>query len=430
MISLLRRLFTPALLAIFASLHIPSAADQPNIVVVLVDDLGFADFSEEKMPRLTELARQGHTLELYAQQSCMPTRATFLTGNHPAKYQMFQNFDDARFYSEPLSGITDPTIADTLRDAGYATYEIGKWHVGKYNHEQQFARGFDEYFTRVEINGAEYNSMRYDVWLFDSAARSVMAKAPRPFFLYLAHHAPHTPYFPLTYDEMVNELDNQIADLHADLPPNTVFVFMSDNGATEEGGSNEPFRGWKGDYYNGALRVANFVTGIEPTKAPVWVGDFHETFAELAGAELPVTDGGSILQQEMRRGTENDQKYLVPCVRKRRPEGQNVKAKFAAVEDWRKYIRIVRFTNDGDVKSTKEEFYDLRVDVGEDNDVADDPDYEVDLDLMRANFEHWGGDHRLAELKTIDLEEDPDAEWEEPEEWSQYESHFESAVWP
>ena len=410
----------------------PLGTQKPNIVVVLVDDLGIADFCPEKMPRLSAIARRGTTLELYSQQSCMPSRATFLTGNHPAKYQMFQNFPDAHYYAEPLSGITDPTIADTLRSAGYTTYEIGKWHVGKSTEERPSARGFDEYFTRTAINDVSYKSPRYHIPLFDAAARGVLAHAPRPFFLYLSHHAPHTPYKPLDYEEMVGALDDQVADLHADLPPNTAFVFMSDNGATEKGGSNLPFRGWKGDPYNGALRVANFVTGFAPSATgPIWFGDFHETFAELAGARPPVTDGGSFLHDTVRRGTQNDRSYFVPFVKKRRAKGQSVRARLAAVDGWRKYIRITKFTKSGEAKSSREQLYDLRVDQAERKDVSKDPKYQQELQRMRDNFDHWGGDRRMEQLKTIDLEDSGlVAQWQQPENWTTSESQLKSKVWP
>ena len=348
---------------------------QPNIVVVMVDDLGYADFNQKDMPKLWSISRLGVQMRLYSHQNSQPTRAAFLTGNDPSRYQMHQEHDDPRFYAEPVSGITNATVADTLRSVGYSTYHIGKWDVGKYDAEQQFARGFDEYLTRLEINGVSYGSSRDDISTFHDAAMKVFEHASRPFFLYLAHHDPGNANEQLTYEERIATLDDQLADLFAALPPDTVFVFMSDSGAGQDQGSNAPFQGWKGDYFEGAIRVANFVTGIKPSEEPIWVGDFHETFAELSGAATPITDGGSILKPTVHRGLANTQTYLVPYIKKRKAEGRKIRGKFAAIQQWRKYVRIGRYRDDQSLISVTEEFYDLRRDPGEEANQIYNPIY-------------------------------------------------------
>lgn len=199
----------------------PAAAQQadsrPNIVHILADDLGWADVgfhgSDIKTPTLDQLAQGGAKLEqFYVQPMCTPTRAALMTGRYPLRYGLQTLVIPASMsYGLPMD---EWLLPQALKEAGYATAIIGKWHLGHAKREfWPMQRGFDyqygaqlgeiDYFTH-EVGGKTdwyrnnklLNEKGYVTTLLgDDAVRFISKQVPnKPFFMYLAFTAPHTPY--------------------------------------------------------------------------------------------------------------------------------------------------------------------------------------------------------------------------------------------
>ncbi|MCX5478595.1 arylsulfatase [Kaistia geumhonensis] len=348
---LLRRIAIAAL-AIAASATVGLAAERaPNIVYIVADDLGYADVgfhgSEIRTPSIDELAAGGARMEqFYAQPMCTPTRAALMTGRYPLRYglQSFVILPD-QTYGIPTD---EKLLPQVLKSAGYDTAIIGKWHLGHANEALlPNARGFDyqygpligeiDYYTH-EVHGVPdwyrdgkpLDEKGYSTTLIgEEAVRYIDSRSPeKPFFLYLAFNAPHTPlqapeadvetYKDIadpnrrTYAAMVSAMDRQIGDVLAALDrkglrDNTIIVFQSDNGGVRnalfagEGtgpkgelpASNAPFRDGKGSLYEGGTRVvalANWPGHIKAGEVdgPIHVVDMLPTLARQAGAS---TDG-------------------------------------------------------------------------------------------------------------------------------------------
>ena len=299
-------------LIMFAVVQAQAAETRPNIVFIMADDLGNADLGyrggEVKTPNIDALAREGVRLEsFYGQQLCTPARAALMTGRYPMRYGL-QSF--VIFPSHTYGLATDErTLPQALKEAGYATWMVGKWHLGHADRKYwPQNRGFDhfygnvmgevDYFTRErggvvdwQRNGTFLREEGYYTDLIgDEAVRLIEQADPQqPFFLYLASLAPHAPYqatdelkalYPEVQDKnrraymgMISGLDRQIGRIVAALDAkgqrdNTVILFASDNGGalsgmfasgsksaeerdTEEGGIEQ---GAKAPASNGDLR--------------------------------------------------------------------------------------------------------------------------------------------------------------------------------
>lgn len=339
-----------ALTALLGEAYAADAA-KPNIVYILADDLGWGDAgfrgSDIKTPNLDILAKDGATLEqFYTQPMCTPTRAALMTGRYPLRYGLQTGvIPGAGTYG--LS--TDEyLLPQTLKDAGYATALVGKWHLGHANPEfWPRQRGFDYFYGALvgEIDHFKHSSHGVPDWyrdntpieeegfdnvLFGNEAVRVVQDhdTSKPLFLYLAFTAPHTPYqAPQEYldrytdiaDEnrrayaaMVSVMDDAIGKVMAALKEhgmsdNTLIVFHSDNGGVKDslfagdtkvaGGlpaNNGPYRSGKGTLYEGGTRVialANWPGKIKPgpMNEPLHVVDMYPTLASIAGASTSKT---------------------------------------------------------------------------------------------------------------------------------------------
>ena len=346
----MRRLLLPLLA--FA-LQLP-AADRPNLVLIFADDLGWkdtgfggSDFHET--PRLDQLAREGMTFTSgYASAgNCAPSRACLLSGTYTPRHHVYAvgSTDRGPKASQRLvpvpnrNGIPrdNVTLADALKAAGYATGHFGKWHLagkdGALPSEQGFDVSFDSFGEGSEKEGSEQNKAgppedpKGVFTLTRKACEFITAQRDRPFFCYLAHHAIHTPlqgrpetrakfqakapgtqhddplYAACTYDldASVGQLLDHLRELG--LEDNTLVVFTSDNGATQQS-PQEPLRGSKGGYYEGGIREPFLVRWpgvIQPgssSDVPVINVDLYPTFLAAAGASVPegkVLDGESLL---------------------------------------------------------------------------------------------------------------------------------------
>jgi len=342
----------PALLFTTAKLAATQPAPiKPNIVHIIADDLGWRDVgfngcTDIKTPNLDKLAKDGAKFtQFYVQPMCTPSRAAILTGRYPFRYGL----QTAVIPSVASYGLDcdEFLLPQCLKDAGYETAIIGKWHLGhadkKYWPKQ---RGFDyqygaiigelDYFTHSESgvldwfrNNEPVKEEGYTTKLIGAdAVRLIERHNPStPLYLYLAFNAPHTPYQApqdyidrykniedptrRTYAGMVACLDDEIGRVVAALDKkgmrqNTLILFNSDNGGTRSAMfagvmadmskvkipcDNGPYREGKGTLYEGATRVcalANWPGHIKPATVDglIHAVDLYPTLAALAGASI------------------------------------------------------------------------------------------------------------------------------------------------
>ncbi len=309
------------------------AANGPNLVVILADDLGINDLScygrkDQPTPHLDQLARQGARFtNAYAQPVCSPTRAELMTGRAAARLHL-TTFLPGRG-DAPSQLLLHPTIeqqlprgektiAELLHNAGYATACLGKWHLGNTG-SLPTDRGFDLYFPgHAQTNPSTEEGGKGEYELTARAEKYLEENKGRPFFLYVAHNSPHIPLgakaeliarhkdaFNPVYAAMMESLDDCVGRVVAKvdalgLADRTVIVFLSDNGGLHvlEGTQtpathNTPYRAGKGFCYEGGLRVPAIVRwpGKVPAgvvlDTPVTSVDWTPTFLSLAGVTPP-----------------------------------------------------------------------------------------------------------------------------------------------
>jgi arylsulfatase A-like enzyme len=271
------------------------AAMQPNIIAILVDDVGVGDFGftggkDFPTPHIDQLAREGCVFTNgYANPMCSPTRAAMLTGRYTQRF----GIEDNRPLDGELTGmdVNETTLPQKLRESGYHTRLIGKWHLGK-GARHEFAprnRGFDEFFgyfgaagkyvePTLSRNGREKAHSGYltDI-LTDEACAFLRQRHEKPFFLHLAHMAAHYPQEAQAQDlervphlkgkrrtcaAILTNLDDNIGKLMAALKSsgqddNTLVFFISDNGGEPPvlATTNGPHRGGKFSVLEGGIRV-------------------------------------------------------------------------------------------------------------------------------------------------------------------------------
>ena len=343
--------FNLLILTVFNVISIARGDEKPNILFIFADDYGFNDVgyhgSEIKTPVLDQLAKEGVILEkYYVQPICTPTRSTMLTG----RYQIHTGLQHGIIWpAQPNCIPLDETIiAEKLRESGYKTHLVGKWHNGYYRKEcMPTYRGFDSFFGY--LNGAEdyymhnlsmgFSKLPYLLWhgydlrrnesvstkekgeystfMFTKEAQKIILDhdSKSPMFLYLAFQAVHSPlqvpeqYIQpyegvikdknrRTYAGMVSAMDEAIGNVTKTLKEkglwnNTILIFSTDNGGqVHEGGNNWPLRGWKGSLWEGGVRGVGFVNSPLLTKPGrvshemIHVSDWFPTLVKLAGGNL------------------------------------------------------------------------------------------------------------------------------------------------
>jgi len=320
---------------------------RPNIILVFADDLGWRDVgyqSEGKFltPNIDRLAREGMVFSsAYAGgANCEPSRACLMSGQYSPRTGVYAvgSTDRGPKLLQKLVPIPNTdglrgefvTLAEALKAAGYVTGHFGKWHLanrdGALPSQQGFDVTYDSFGEGVLKEGGEGNHKgppkdpKGVYTLTGKAIDFIAANTNRPFFVYLAHHAIHGPlqarpetlnliaerakaagvspmYMGCTYDfdDSVGRLLGKLKELK--LEDNTLLVFTSDNGATQQS-AQEPLRGSKGGYYEGGIRepfIVRWPGVVQPgttTDVPVINQDLYSTF--LAAANAPVPTGVSL----------------------------------------------------------------------------------------------------------------------------------------
>lgn len=338
------RHFLAGAFALAATLASAADAPRPNIVILLADDLGYADvgFAGGKTirtPNLDKLAAAGARLDdYYVQPLCSPTRAAMLTGRYPMRYGL--QVGVLRPWEQRGLPVEERLLPQALKSAGYTTDIVGKWHLG-HNDPKYLptARGFDrqyghyngqiDYYTHERDGGFDWHrndkvarDEGYSTHLIAREAVRLIEgySSATPFFLYVPFNAVHSPWqVPEKYKEpygqleeprrtyagMLAAMDEAVGQIDAALQQrglrkNTLILFSSDNGGPAPGKvtDNGKFRGGKGGVYEGGTRVCAFATWdgrIKPgssVSSPLHAVDWYPTLLKLAG--VPVAPGRTI----------------------------------------------------------------------------------------------------------------------------------------
>lgn len=421
----------------------------PNFVFILIDDLGWADVGCDgskfyETPNIDRLAAGAmrFTDGYAACPVCSPTRASILTGKWPARLHITDWISgEGNRPSQKLTipewqkflPLTETTIAKALKPAGYTSAVIGKWHQGGPDYSP-LHHGFDVNVAGGDIGhpasyfwpfGAENNHHRVPGLaerggkegdyltdqLTDEAEKFIAANKDKPFFLYFAHYAVHTPLMAkpdklakykaktpvdeqknATYAAMIESMDESVGRILRQLETlgladNTVVVFTGDNGGLwPQATCNAPLRAGKGYAYEGGTREPFIVKWPGVTKpgatcaVPVCSIDFFPTLLEIAGVPLPnKVDGVSLVPLLKQSGTLDRvalywhyPHYWGGVPPRVRP--------FGAIRagDW----KLIEFYEDMNV-----ELYNLKDDLGETRDLASSkPELVSEL---RARLHAW-----------------------------------------
>lgn len=302
---------------LFFSLFLNAQNNKPNIIIIMTDDMGYADVGfngckDIPTPNIDKIANEGIRFDegYVSFPVCGPSRAGFLTGRYQDRFGFTTN--PSIDPNNPIAGlpIEEETMAQVLKKANYNNAIIGKWHMGTNAVFHPLERGFDYFYgflsgghnyfpekltlnnlyevkrkwqwysTKIIENRAPVEIKEYLTDALSNAAVNFIdkqVKDDQQFMLYLAYNAPHTPLqatekylsrFPnikdkkrKTYAAMVSAVDDGVGRVLAALKEqaldeDTIIVFLSDNGGARNNGSdNGPLRGLKGDLFEGGVRV-------------------------------------------------------------------------------------------------------------------------------------------------------------------------------
>jgi arylsulfatase A-like enzyme len=412
------------------SAHAMSSAkklEQPNILFILIDDMGWRDlgcYGHEihETPNIDRLAAHGmrFTDGYAASPVCSPTRASIMTGKYPSRTGI-SNWIAGDFYvntplrceeTSPFMKLEELTLAEALKAGGYQTGFVGKWHLGGKSYFPQH-QGFD-----VNVAGnhkgnpgkgcfsphglenltdgpeGEYLTDR----LTTEAVRLMdgFSKKEKPWLLYMSYYTVHCPFiakpekiekytakaraageenFNATYAAMVESLDENVGRLldwldEKGLRENTLIVFTSDNGGFHEATHQRPLRGYKGELYEGGIRVPLMVDWPGVTKPgsvcdkPVVSTDFYPTLLEAAG--LPPRpeqhiDGVSVVPL-LKGDTAFDRGATIFHYPHYLPRHSAIPGSVIRDGDW----KLIYF-----YEGERTELYNLREDIGESENLAD-----------------------------------------------------------
>ncbi|MBN2281156.1 MAG: sulfatase [Candidatus Marinimicrobia bacterium] len=428
-----RRAFLKSLVVTAAATSLPLATTirrKPNIIMILVDDLGWTDlgcFGSDfyETPNIDQIARRGVRFSnAYAACTvCSPTRASLLTGKYPARLHVTdwihgEQRENEKFINPEWTHylpLKEKTIAEALKELGYKTIHIGKWHLGEKEHYPE-KQGFNSniggyhkgqppsYF--YPYRGNDWNPEiptlkggKEGEFLTDreatEACRFIEENWDRPFFLNLWHYAVHTPLMAPknlmtkyeqkidigmkhnhpAYAGLVESVDNAFGRLwkklkELNLEKDTIILFTGDNGGLTLGyiTDNSPLREGKGSCYEGGVRVPMFIwyDGIQPfvCEEPVISCDFFPTIINMVqdNPVLPIPmDGKNLVPLLKNPGLQLDREAIFWHYPHYHTGGATP---YSAIRcrDW----KLIKFYETGNL-----ELYHLKNDIGERNDLSE-----------------------------------------------------------
>jgi len=431
-VTMKRRDFLKAISIGAASLVMPGCAvgaapkKKPNFVFIFIDDLGWKDVGFTgripgsggpsryyETPNIDKLADQGviFTNAYSNAPNCAPTRACLISGQYSPRHGVYTVGTSERGRANLRKLIPTPnttnldsqivTVSEALKPGGYTSACIGKWHLGNEEPYRPQDQGFDVEFQRKHRGHFSKEGEYLTDRLTDEAVKFIETNRDRPFFLYLSHHAVHTPiqakkeliekykkkkpdneHNNPTYAAMIESVDQSVATVmdkldELGLTDNTAVFFFSDNGGHANATSMVPLRGSKGMLYEGGIRVPMAVRWPGKAKAdslcdvPVIGIDFYPTMLEMAGVPKPrrhILDGQSIVGLLTAKKSKFKNRpifwhfpaYLESYNEKQWP-WRTTPAGAVRLGDW----KLIEFFEDG-----KLELYNIKDDISEKNDLA------------------------------------------------------------
>ena len=392
-----------------------SNKEKPNIIVIIADDAGYIDFGfmgskDLETPRLDKLAKNGvvFTDAHVSATVCAPSRAGLITGKYQQRFGFEANGTGG-------IGLADDvlTMADVFKQHNYKTIALGKWHLGESKSDHPNQRGFDEFYGFIggsrsyfpienpslnhtlQHNGEPvvFDGYLTDV-LGDKSAVYVEEHQNKPFFMYLSYNAVHTPMhakeehlekykdhprrklaaMTWSLDENIGKLVDKLEETNQ--LKNTLIFFLSDNGGSPHNTSNnDPLKGWKGNKFEGGHRVPFIVHWAKEIKG-------NQTFDGLTSSLDIFTT--SIAAAGIKNNFDVDGANLIPYL-KGEIKGNPHEKLF-----WRKLNeagvrlgekKLVRLKGYGST------YYDLKIDLGEMNDLTNID--KLTSDLLHQELETW-----------------------------------------
>lgn len=417
-----------------------SQKNQPNLIVIMTDDLGYVDVGfngsvDIPTPNIDRIARQGvkFTNGYTPYSVCSPSRAGFITGRYQQRFGYERN---AQYRpNDPNMGLpqTEKTIPEVIGQVGYTSGVIGKWHLGAHISNHPLNRGFNffyghlggghRYFPKELTIENSYSindePLSYRTWIMrdhqaektdeyltdefsNEAVKFVEKNKEGPFFLYLAYNAPHGPLQATqkyldrfdhiegkkrkTYAAMVSAVDDGVGRIldkleALDIDKKTIVFFLSDNGGPEpkNGSNNGPLREGKSSIYEGGNRIPF---------AMQWAGEIVPTVYEYPISSLDILPTiAKLSHAPIAKDKPLDGVNIIPYL-KGEKQGRPHQTLYV-----RKFDDDLYSVRDGDLKlvikknNSVKELYNLQEDLGEENDLADAFPEEVKrLDSLSQNW--------------------------------------------
>lgn len=420
------------------------AGARPNIVLIMPDDMGYADMACHgnpliQTPNLDRLhAESLRFTDFHVSPTCAPTRSALMTGRHEFKNGVTHTIEER----ERLT-LDAVTLAEMLQRAGYVTGIFGKWHLGDEDPYQPTERGFDEVFIHgaggigqsypgscgdapgntyfdpvVRYNGRFVRTQGYCTDVFFAKAFQwidEVRSGEQPFFAYITPNAPHSPLISpgdryemayagksnggkllnendVAYYAMISNIDENVGRLIAglaerDLDRNTLVIFMCDNGGTHTHLFSGGFRGRKGTPYHGGTHSPSFwrwsgtlQPGVDCSALAAHI-DVFPTLAALAGAEHSPEEQAQV-----------EGRSLVSLLADPQAPWPN-RILVSHVGRWPRGLAQQKHKENYSIRNSRyrlindQELYDLQADPGEQHDViADHPSI---VDELRSQYDKW-----------------------------------------
>ena len=421
-----------------------SALQKPNVVIIVADDLGYADVSfnggDIPTPHIDRIANEGVNLRrFYVCPVCSPTRAGLMTGRWPSRFGCMRAvITPWRHHGMPPE---EQTIAEMLEDAGYRERAImGKWHLGHFrkafhptrqgfNHFYGHYNGAIDYYTHEREGEVDWHRNEktcrdegYSTDLLGNEAVSFIHETARnkePFLLYLPFNAVHTPYqaneedialFSATQDKdrriysaMVHAMDKAVGKVldaleERGLTDNTFVLFFSDNGGIRAG-DNTPLKGGKGTMMEGGIRVCaaarwpagGIAGGKIIDEGPIGYIDIHPTLRDITGmgaGNVAATMDGFNVINVMRGEEKAPQRDWFSYIHQ---AGDT--ARYAVIrEPWKMILHTTDISHPDAFMHSRMELYKLDADLQEKNNLL-----EEKPDLGKELFNALLGFHALQE---------------------------------